>query len=199
MPNGYTAAIKDGISFEQFAMNCARAFGALIMMRDEPSSAAIPERFEPSDYHLKAIIAARNVLGELECLSPWECFSRVDTVYLAAERQRLERLDENKNLLAAYRDMLDSVRTWIAPSKEHESLKEFMAKQLKDSIKFDDHTDYYEKPIVRLSAQDWLDEQKAKALKDIAYHKAERAKEIERTDQSNTWLRLLRESLAVQS
>lgn len=41
MPTGYTDAIKDGISFNQFILSCARAFGALITMRDEPSS--VPE------------------------------------------------------------------------------------------------------------------------------------------------------------
>jgi hypothetical protein len=36
MPTGYTAAIKDGISFEKFVWDCARGMGALVMMRDEP-------------------------------------------------------------------------------------------------------------------------------------------------------------------
>lgn len=36
MPTGYTADIKDGIDFKTYAMNCARAFGACVMLRDEP-------------------------------------------------------------------------------------------------------------------------------------------------------------------
>ena len=47
MPTGYTAPIKDGISFNDFMWGCARAFGALIMMRDDPPGTPIPERFEP--------------------------------------------------------------------------------------------------------------------------------------------------------
>ncbi|KKK60691.1 hypothetical protein LCGC14_3021870, partial [marine sediment metagenome] len=30
MPTGYTACIKDGISFEKFVMQCARAMGACV-------------------------------------------------------------------------------------------------------------------------------------------------------------------------
>lgn len=37
MPTGYTSPLYEGkeISFEQFALRCARNFGALVMMRDE--------------------------------------------------------------------------------------------------------------------------------------------------------------------
>jgi hypothetical protein len=30
MPTGYTSAIADGIEFKDFALRCARAFGALV-------------------------------------------------------------------------------------------------------------------------------------------------------------------------
>jgi hypothetical protein len=50
MPTGYTAAVADGTitEFPDFAMQCARAFGTLVLMRDEPQDAAIPEKFEPA-------------------------------------------------------------------------------------------------------------------------------------------------------
>ena len=51
MPTGYTSKIKDDITFEQYAMGCARAFDALIDMRDEASDALIPEELTPSNYH----------------------------------------------------------------------------------------------------------------------------------------------------
>jgi hypothetical protein len=35
MPTGYTDKIKDGISFEEFVLSCARQFGACISMRDD--------------------------------------------------------------------------------------------------------------------------------------------------------------------
>ena len=45
MPTGYTAGILEGETFEQYALQCAKAFGALVMMRDEPSDAPIPDQF----------------------------------------------------------------------------------------------------------------------------------------------------------
>jgi len=44
MPTGYTAEIYEGekeVTFEKFALTCARAFGACITIRDEPMSASI--------------------------------------------------------------------------------------------------------------------------------------------------------------
>lgn len=55
MPTGYTWDIKDEITFEQFIMNCARAFGALVEMRDEPRDKKIPDELKPSDYHNKEL------------------------------------------------------------------------------------------------------------------------------------------------
>jgi hypothetical protein len=38
MPTGYTAGVADGTitEFREYALLCARAFGACIMLRDEP-------------------------------------------------------------------------------------------------------------------------------------------------------------------
>ncbi len=56
MPTGYTAGIIDGTTttFQQFAKQCIRNFGATIHMRDEPSDVEYIERI-PSDFHTKAI------------------------------------------------------------------------------------------------------------------------------------------------
>ncbi len=48
---------------------------------------------------------------------------------------------------------------------------------------------------MRVSGVIWLEEQKAKATKDLAYHTDERRKEIERTESRNRWLSDLRVSL----
>ena len=61
MPTGYTHDIPAGITFRQFALNCARAFGANIAMRDDPADKPI-EVYEPSDYSAKAITKATNEL-----------------------------------------------------------------------------------------------------------------------------------------
>jgi len=49
MPTGYTCQVQDGMitEFKEFALLCARNFGACITLRDEPLSPDIPE-FEVS-------------------------------------------------------------------------------------------------------------------------------------------------------
>ncbi|QNJ57382.1 hypothetical protein Dolphis_76 [Pseudomonas phage Dolphis] len=198
MPTGYTAPIVDGINFEQFALGCARGFGALIVMRDMPANAPIPERFEPSTYHLNKLADARTMLAELKALGPDECQRRADSQYEETEQRRVEQLQRNEAQIAAYTAMLEQVKAWQPPSDEHVELKRFMHQQIEDSIKFDDMRDYYSGPTPKLSGEEWQELNIATAITDIEYHKKQHAEEIKRTEQSNTWLRLLRESLGVQ-
>jgi len=73
MPTGYTATLMEkNQTFPEFIMGCARAFGALIMMRDDPNDATIPDKFEPSDYHAKGIIKAREKLAKLKAMTDGE-------------------------------------------------------------------------------------------------------------------------------
>lgn len=84
MPTGYTANVPDGITFEQFVWQCARGMGALVMMRDEPTGAPIPERFEPSDYNAKREIA----------------------YHTKAHQEEVERTEARNGWLAALRNSL---------------------------------------------------------------------------------------------
>jgi hypothetical protein len=196
MPTGYTADIKDGISFEQFALNCAKAFGACISMRDLPADTPIPERFVASPYHLDQLTQARNLLRFYEGFSPEEATRKANEEFADAELNRNRRLHENKTLLEHYQAMLRQANEWTPPSEDHAELKKFMIQQIEDSMKWDDSSEYLSVPTPQLSAEEWLESKKAKALKDVEYHKKEWAAEVERTEQRNTWLQQLRESLA---
>ena len=63
MPTGYTAGIIDGKTetFQEFAKQCMRAFGATIHMRDENMDKEYEPR-TPSDYHTKALEEAKEKL-----------------------------------------------------------------------------------------------------------------------------------------
>lgn len=195
MPTGYTAVIKDGTTFEQFALTCARAFGACISMRDLPNDAPFPESFEPDAFHEKALAAAREELRKWEALDIKEAGEQCDLEYHNAEADRVRRLAENKATLERYRTHLVRVRAWEPPSAEHIGLRDFMAQQLEDSIKWDDSTEYLSKPTPVQTAVEWLEAKKAKALADIRRHTEKHKEELERTAQRNEWVRTLRESL----
>ena len=71
MPTGYTMILTEEkeIDFKEFALRCARNFGALIMMRDEPMDKEIPEEFPVSDYHSKKLNECMEQLEQFKALS----------------------------------------------------------------------------------------------------------------------------------
>jgi len=197
MPTGYTAAIADGIDFKTFVMQCARGMGALVMMRDEPMNAPIPERFEPSDYHAQKLDEAKERLGRLHLMVPSELESAAQQEFSEELARNREAIAEKRSLREKYKTMLDKVKAWIPPTPDHVGFKDFMIEQITKSIEFDCNDNYYSaNPPVLKTGQEWLSAQIAKATRDIEYHTAEHAKEVERTESRNAWLRELRASLA---
>lgn len=196
MPTGYTAAIADDITFNDFVMSCARGMSALVMMRDEPMDAPIPERFEPSDYHTKKIAEAITIIDRLAGMTEDEAEQAASDTYEAAIAAQAAAIHCNDTLREKYNAMLAKVEAWQSPSADHDGFKKFMVEQITSSIDFDCDNRYYrDQKHTRLTGAEWRAQEEAKARKDIAYHEAENAKEIERTEARNTWLRQLRESL----
>ena len=197
MPTGYTAAIKDGIDFQSFTLDCARNFGACITLRDEPNGGkAIPDAFEPSDYHLRALQEAISKLSELAAMPAEDCEHAAKRDWEQEKARVTQRIEEKRNLLAAYRSMLDKVNAWTPPSPEHEGLKKFMREQIEESIRFDCDTSYLGESVILLSGDQWLARQIASCNKDLDYHKKEHVLEVERTAERTRWVQQLRDSLA---
>jgi len=194
MPTGYTAAIKDGITFRQFALNCARAFGALVTMRDEPNDAPIPESFQPSDYHIKRIAEIEKELNDLRTLTDSEAEARARLEYDEELKRYEKALEEAFELKEKYLDMLKQVKAWQEPTPEHKEYKNFMIKQIEESIDFDCDTEYYTTPKLK-SGGVWLSERLAGLVKDLEYHKEKNLKEVERATGRTEWVNALRSSL----
>ena len=196
MPTGYTADIKDGIDFKTYAMNCARAFGACVMLRDEPGGGdRIPDAFEPSDYHLKAVEKARGELAALDTMTPPELERAATRAWDDAETSRLMYLEDNRKQRAAYEAMLVKVKAWAPPTPDHTGLHEFMRTQIEQSIKFDCGGDYGKTPTVRLTGAIWAAERRAKLVRDLQYHEREHAGEVDRAATRTEWVRALRAAL----
>jgi len=196
MPTGYTLDLYDGrdITFEEFVLKCARAFGVLIDMRDEPIDAPIPERFEPSDYHLKELEKAKKRLKEIKKWDEEKAEQEAERAYREALKEREEFIKKNKLIRKRYEDMLSKVQKWKPPTIEHESLKQFMIQQLVESIEYDC---FIPEMPQRLSGEEYKEQQIKKALSDIDYHEREYAEEVNRVYERNKWLLSLRESLRI--
>lgn len=196
MPTGYTAKIADGISFEEFLLSCAKAFGACVTMRDDDLNTPIPEEFRPSDYHKKEIAIVKCKLKRLETL-------KVSDIEKLAEKQYQDEIKLNKKMISEanslrkkYEAMLEKVNSWVPPTPEHENLKNFMIQQITESIDFDCDTEYYlEKKFIKLPWRQWLKEEKQMLQHDLVYHMKKHREEIERVEGRNKWIKELRMSL----
>jgi hypothetical protein len=139
MPTGYTAKVQSGeiTEFSDYAWDCARAFGALILLRDD-SSAEIPTAFEPeTKYHDEHLEAAKDSLTELQRLGAKECDKRAHEAYLSTVAEFKQRTKEREERRMRYKRMLEKVNAWEASSDNHTKFHEFMRDQLTESIAFD--------------------------------------------------------------
>lgn len=138
MASGYTYGVKDGTvtSFRDFAQTCARAFGANILMRDEPLGASIRE-YEPNTYHRDELERAKARLYDAERMT----LEEAGHLAAAAQNKALKALAESREAwaleLVRYNQMLAAARAWEPPTPDHEGLKRFMIEQLEESIRRD--------------------------------------------------------------
>lgn len=195
MPTGYTAPLYEGkdISFEEFALGCARAFGALVMMRDDPTDAPIPDEFEPSNYYAQDLAAARERLAEVRAWTLKDARAALAKENAAIAAGNLERAEKEAALLIRYEAMLAQAKAWEPPTPEHQGLKAFMVEQLESSIRFD--TGPFTMPLRPNDPWAYRDEEIAAAEKRITRSEQEDTKERKRAAERTRWIRDLRDSL----
>jgi len=199
MPTGYTSKIESGITFEAFAMDCARAFGALIELRDD-MTAPIPDAFAPSSYHADAAKRAAAELKALDSMTPAQAQKKAEKAHREAVESNERTLATAAALLAKYDAMLAQVRAWKPPTKDHQGLKDFMVQQITDSIKFDCDRKWARDEQAKLakttpSGGRWLAKERERLTHDIAYHNEHHAADVQRANERTQWVRELRVSL----
>ena len=164
-------------------------------MRDEPSGAPIPERLEPSDFNMKQKQAAELELATLEAMSDREIVEARNSAEEArrvSEAEYLAKMVESKR---RYQAMLDKVNEWEPPTEDRVEMKNFMTKQLVESIRFDCSGKYWHSESLP-PAEEWLRDRINGLIKKIQYHAEEHEKEVARTECRNKWLSDLRASLS---
>jgi len=195
MPTGYTANIAKGITFEQYALDTARSFGACITLRDEPN-AEIPEVFKPDKYHAKNIAKARKELEAFQKKTPQQLRAMFKKEIDETERYHRKRIRECLALRKKYEAMLKQVDAYTPPSPDHEKHKQFMREQIEESIKFDCSTDYHEEQLAKRQRYSKWKSEKLKSLRwRINYHAEAMQKEIDRCASRTKWVQQLREAI----
>lgn len=196
MPTGYTSRIADGIEFKDFVMQCARAFGALVTMRDDPFDAPVPDEFKPSSYEKSMIDRNIDRKLQLQTMTDEEAEIESQKQYEKEKASNQKYIDDHKILKLKYELMLEKVRAWTPPTKDHEELKRFMTEQIQSSIRGDCDISYWEgKTIYKMSGKDWRERELNEAVENIAYYNKKYAEELERCKQRTAWVRALKESL----
>ena len=196
MPSGYTYKIHDGepVTFPEFVMSCARAFGALVVMRDDPADAPIPDKFTVAPWYAERVAKARDDLAKAREMTD------DDAVRLAAEENEshADSIKRINGTAAAVRQrydkMMAEVAAWQPPTEEHEDLKRFMTEQLQQSWEFDGvpYTGT-EQPV--LDAPTYRAQKIDQAVRELRYAEKSYDEEVDRVAKRNAWVSELRRSL----
>lgn len=198
MPTRYTSKLYDGKAqtFKEFTMQCARAFGALIEMRDESVDTPIPEKFEPSKYYVDALAKAKKELAEVEFWSYAKAEAEAEKQYEKYLKAYNEALEEKKERRKRYEAMLHKVSAWIPPTGDHLDLKKFMTEQLETSIDLDCDAIMKYRTVPKLKSTTFFKKERIEQLiHDVEYYKEELKKEVRRADERTKWVNDLRDSL----
>jgi len=198
MPTGYTCDVQSGkvTDFRDFALDCARAFGACITMRDEPTGTPIPDQFEVNTEHNdRAIKGAQESIESIRAMSDEDCEKEALTDFQQNVADYKERCKDREDQRMRYKRMLLEVDSWKPPTLDHKELKAFMRKQLVESIDFDCSGSNWDKHPERETGKEWRERERAAAQQSLERNIKHRDEEIKRVNTRNKWVADLRNSL----
>lgn len=197
MPTGFTSLMYENKpqTFREFAMSCARNFGAFVMVRDSPLSEEVPQSFAPSTYNAEAAERARLELAEVEGMTADEATAAARRECDAQVAQREEWAKGRRELRNRYEAMLIQARRWEPPTSAHQGVKDFMIQQLEESIKFD-CADYAQEPPILYGGDQWRERRVASLRRSIAESETRQLEENARCASRNLWIKHLIDSLA---
>lgn len=199
---GYTQALVDNnLDFPTFALTCARAFGVCNSLRDEPLDVLPPEKIEEHNYYREQLEKANEKLKLLNAMSKEEAleWSRNEIAHQITNLKKTKEKVLAKDEIGKCRAMVEKVEAWEPPTEDHFSLKNFMLQQLSESIRYaSGSTSYYDEGIERLEKANpdkFFQEEIENVVKDLKRYDEEWEKETLRAQESNDWLKNLRDSL----
>lgn len=202
MPSYYTADINEGkdISFQEFALKCARAYGAFVHMRDEPLNTTL-SRPTLSDYHTNEI---KNIENEFALFLKSSTEQRKKMFEIEMEKEEayyLREIEKEKQIKNKYLTLINDVKAYKPQSTELKEFKNFMFDQLIDGMKYDcSNEDWYNKSIQSLKEETfetWEEERMNLYNSKLGYQKEALKKEKKSIDLANKWIDELYKSLGV--
>lgn len=192
MPTGYTADVVDGkiTEFKDFALSCARAFGALANMRDDPMDAPIPDEIKPNSYCSERLEATEDELKKLLNLSIEDSAIEAEKEYNEAFESTTKYRNNLKLENERIDTMIEKVLNWRIPTSDHRKLYEFMIEQLSTS-----KSNYEPEMPKRLSVAEWRTKKLKELTRDFDYYGKQVDEENQRAADKTKWIQALKNSL----
>lgn len=201
MPTGYTAKLLEGTqTVEEFALGCARAFGAYVEMRDEPLSAGAPEKLEDRDTqrYLEEIRNLERQIRNVRKMSYARAAKYAENDYNSSRSYHTNALIELAEGSFRLSKAMAEVASYSAPTQDYENYRKFMIDQLKGTIDFDCDPDYHKSALFDLklkTPQEW----KAAKLENLnsllSFYHQQLSDHTTRHNERNEWIAQLHQSV----
>ena len=187
------------MTFEQFAISCLSHFGIYTRFTEEQRKELLeyklPEKFEPSDFHLKEYERLQEEYKNF--LNNPKTDDELEQEYGEYVKDVIEnnerRFEEKKRLCKRYEDMLSKVKSWIPPSIEHNGIKSFMEEELKYNII--DCGNIYQEEIP--PKDEWIANKKNtfRLIDDMKYHLDKYKEDVEDAKKATEFIQVFAESI----
>ena len=200
MPSGITAAIYEGetTTLRDYLMTVGRQMGYAILQRDADRGEPVRTAEPNTHYHDERVREARATLSDLASITPEQAAERARADYEKAHTAWCESREKNEALRARYEDMLQQVEEW-EPDPLIAGTKVYAIKYLRESIEFDcgrpDEESRWNREPVESTPEQWVEKQRAEALRTLEYNLEGRGKEIQRTTERNAYIEAFLNSL----
>lgn len=211
MPTGYTAKLYEGEeqSFNEFVLECSRAFGAMISLRDDPH-AEIPAELEVDPFYFTQVEKAQKELEQLRNASDAELLVQAKSEREYTLSSQYENAVRTEAARQGYTDMLAKVQAWVPPTDEHVNIKAFMVEQLESSLRSDCRNEPVDLEELRALAtrpvedsdidiEKFRSEELKYAERRLAYATKNLADQRKNVADKNRWIKALRDSLTESS
>lgn len=194
MPTAYTEPIHAGesITVKEYIARCARAFGPLSYLRDEPLSNELPDTIPESTYYQEQYEKAKNRLAKLSALTPEEIHIEAEKEYDESIQSRIHFNEQIKEENQRYEDMGKLVSKWKPKDPVYNELRHFALDQLRIS-----YTPPYAN-AVKIEREDdeaWYRTALRRAVQDMEYYANEAEEERKRYRTRMAWLANLKKEL----
>jgi hypothetical protein len=190
VPNGINSKLYYGeVTFSDWLLGFARDF----ITREYDAEELLPEEFKPNPYYVERLAEARNRVDEVLAWSEVMAELEAQVSYEIELDKWEQHQTELRARLDRYTAMMSKIESWEPPTEEHQALKEFAIRQLREGLDNDFYTD--DKPQ-KLTGEEFRRQELRVALNKSRVFEDELESERQNAERNTDWAKKLRASLA---